>query len=120
MSRDKRRFQRAEFKVEVSLETDHNFWAGFTENISEGGLFIATLADRALGDPLSLEFTPPGYLEPLQVQCVVRWVRKTNPMDEDAPPGLGVEFLDLPGHAAAEINRFIHRRAPLFFDDTLL
>ena len=34
--------ERFDLEVKVDLESDHNFYTGLTQNISAGGLFIAT------------------------------------------------------------------------------
>ncbi len=36
--------ERFDLEVKVDLESDHNFYTGLTQNISAGGLFIATSA----------------------------------------------------------------------------
>jgi len=54
------------------------------------------------------------------VSCtgVVRWVREPSPYLDGVPPGMGVEFHDLPSNVASAINEFIHaRRDAIFFDD---
>lgn len=106
---------RASLAVEVTLAGDHNFFVGFSENVSEGGLFVATHSVREAGSRIALEFTLPGRDEPLHVFGVVRWVRVYNP-DSDTPPGLGIQFVDLDDVVAAEIRAFVTQRAPIFFD----
>ena len=34
--------ERFDLEVKVDLESDHNFYTGLTQNISSGGVFIAT------------------------------------------------------------------------------
>ncbi|HEU5076246.1 MAG TPA: hypothetical protein VFU02_18765, partial [Polyangiaceae bacterium] len=40
--RDHRIDPRAAVELDVSLGSDHNFYAGFVENLSAGGVFVAT------------------------------------------------------------------------------
>ena len=42
MSEEQRREKRAPLEVEVSLESENNFYSGITGNVSRGGVFIAT------------------------------------------------------------------------------
>ena len=46
-SENRRRQDRFSVELEISLETEHNFYAGFVENLSSAGLFIATHVVRA-------------------------------------------------------------------------
>lgn len=114
---DQRRFERADFKVEVTLESESNFYNGFTENISAGGLFVATYDTREIGDTLSMEFTLPGREAPISVKGEVRWLRELNPLTPDMTPGMGVRFVDLSDETAEIITAFIQHKDPLFYDD---
>jgi uncharacterized protein (TIGR02266 family) len=110
-----RRHDRAELNVEVSLEGDHNFFVGFSENISEGGLFVATHSLREIGSIIRLTFRLPDRALPIEVEAVVRWLRLFND-GSDVPPGLGLQFVDLSDEDAHTIRAFVERRAPLFWD----
>lgn len=121
LSRDftpQRRHARVPFEVEVNVESDHNFYTGFTQNISEGGLFIATSRLLALGSKIQFSFRFSGSSEPVSIYGVVRWIREHSPMTEDAPAGMGVQFVDLAPAVAAQIDQFIRRqRDTIFYDD---
>jgi len=110
-----RRFDRAELHVDVSLESDHNFFVGFSENVSEGGLFVATHSLREMGSIVHLTFHLPQREHPVEVDAVVRWVRLYSETS-DSPPGLGLQFVDLLNADALAIRSFIEGRAPLFWD----
>jgi uncharacterized protein (TIGR02266 family) len=110
-----RRHDRAELAVEVTLEGDHNFFVGFSENVSEGGLFVATHSLREIGSVIRLTFQLPDRVHPIEVDAVVRWVRLFNETS-DVPPGLGLQFVDLSDEDAFAIRTFVERRAPLFWD----
>lgn len=108
-------FQRTDVQIEISLGSDHNFYMGFTENISEGGLFVATHSLREVGSEMSIELTLPGIEEPIVARGIVRWLRLYNE-GSDSPPGMGLQFVDLTPHAAALIREFVANRSPLFYD----
>lgn len=114
---DQRLFPRADYRVEVTLESESNFYNGFTENISAGGLFVATYDTREIGDRLTMELTLPGREEPISVHGEVRWIRELNPLTPDVTPGMGVRFIDISDEAVAAIERFAKEKDPLFFDD---
>ena len=52
--------ERFDLEVKVDLESDHNFYTGLTQNISAGGLFIATHQLRRIGDYIKVSFSLPG------------------------------------------------------------
>jgi uncharacterized protein (TIGR02266 family) len=113
----KGRRHHARYGVEltVSLGSAHNFYQGLAENLSEGGLFIATHRPRPVGE--LLEFTvnlPDG--EPIHGTGQVRWVRDYHE-DSEAAPGMGLRFVTLDERDLARIRRFLDHREPLFFDE---
>jgi uncharacterized protein (TIGR02266 family) len=108
-------FQRTDVQIEISLGSDHNFYMGFTENISEGGLFVATHSLREVGSEMSIELTLPGIEEPIVARGIVRWLRLFNE-GSDSPPGMGLQFIDLTPQGAALIREFVANRSPLFYD----
>jgi len=111
-----RQFRRFPIKVEVDYATEHNFFTGFTENLSSGGLFVATHIPAELGDVLSLTFTVPGLDENITAVGRVQWVREYNENSPDTIPGMGLRFLKLSKEARAAIEMFIQHRRPIFFD----
>ncbi len=110
-----RRHGRADLSVEVSLEGEHNFFVGFSENVSEGGLFVATHSLREIGSIIHLTFQLPDRARPIEVEAVVRWIRLFSEAS-DVPPGLGLQFVDLSDEDAHAIRTFVERRAPLFWE----
>lgn len=111
---DARACPRADLSVEVSLDSDHNFFLGLTENISEGGLFVATHVLRPIGTTLSVELALPGAERAFRAECEVRWLRIYNEAS-DTPPGMGLMFRDLSEDDAALIRAFVEQRTPLLW-----
>jgi len=101
--------------LEVSMWSDHNFYSGLADNISVGGIFVATHVVKPVGERLELSLTLPGDYE---IRCTgeVRWHRPYSEVS-NAPPGLGIRFEDLPKEAVALIERFVRNRDPLLYDD---
>ena len=52
MSDNRRQFVRHAYETEVSLESGSNFYTGLTQDLSAGGLFIATHQILPLGSSL--------------------------------------------------------------------
>jgi uncharacterized protein (TIGR02266 family) len=113
---ERRRHPRFPLQIEISHVSEHNFFTGFTEDISEGGLFIATYNLFEIGHRFELEFVMPGQEQPCLALCEVRWIREYNTFS-DVMPGMGVRFLNLPRDAERRIQRFIRQREPLFYLD---
>ena len=100
----------------LSMNTDHQFFTGFSENIEEGGIFVATFEPKPVDAQVIVNFKLPGG-HPVTARGVVQWVREYNPMAPEMAPGMGVKFTDLlPGDKRA-IEEFAKKRAPLFYDD---
>jgi len=111
-----REYERFVVELQVSVHSEHNLYAGLAENISAGGLFIATHQLQPVGSRIELSLRMPDSEEDYQIVGEVRWVRVYNE-HSDTPPGFGVRFTELPPGAAAAISRFLGQRDPLFFDD---
>jgi len=113
---ERRRAPRSSVRVQVTHVSDHNFFTGFMEDLSEGGLFIATYNLFEIGDRFELEFALPGQEVPWVVPCEVRWVRLADASAE-LIPGMGVKFLELAPRIRDKIQQFMRQRPPMFYDD---
>jgi uncharacterized protein (TIGR02266 family) len=100
----------------LSMNTDHQFYTGFSENIGEGGIFIATFEPKPVDAAVIVNFKLPGG-HPVTARGVVQWVREYNPMAPETAPGMGVKFTDLLPKDRALIEEFAKKRAPLFYDE---
>ena len=110
--------ERFDLEVKVDLESDHNFYTGLTQNISAGGLFIATHHLRRIGDQITLKFTLPGSDKVVAVETEVRWIRENSAlMRADGGTGMGVRFINLSPEAKAAIDSFVQSRESLYYDD---
>lgn len=117
---NKRQFLRKQLQIEVSLYSESNFYKGFSENISEGGLFIATYDLQPVGAIIEVEFKFPYDNETIKVKGEVRWLREYNPINPDMIPGMGLKFVNLSDNDKNKIDQFINKREPLFYDDESL
>jgi uncharacterized protein (TIGR02266 family) len=110
--------ERFDLEVKVDLESDHNFYTGLTQNISAGGLFIATHHLRRIGDQITLKFTLPGSDKPIAVETEVRWIRENTALRRaEGGTGMGVRFINLSAEAKAAIDGFLQNRDSLYYDD---
>jgi uncharacterized protein (TIGR02266 family) len=107
---------RHDVELDVSLESESNFYMGLTENLSEGGLFIATHLVKPLGTQIDVSFKLPQMAEPIKAMGVVRWVREYSETS-DSMPGMGVRFERIGPEQVEQIRQFLAARAPLFYDE---
>jgi uncharacterized protein (TIGR02266 family) len=113
---DRRLAPRYAVAVEVSLESEHNFFTGLTQDLSSGGLFVATTSRPALGERVQLRMTLPTSPTPLDVLTVVRWVRTRDVPGEGGKAGVGLSFVELSPQAREAIEAFLAQRESLFVD----
>ncbi len=110
------------------MQGENNFYAGLSEDISEGGVFIATYHVLPIGTPVVLSFTLPFSREPLSVVGSVQWVRGPDATAHDdncfgagvelpgVMPGIGIRFHDVSAANSRAIRDFMRQRKPVFFD----
>ena len=111
-----REYRRFPISVEVGYASEHNFYTGFMENLSSGGLFVATHDPTEIGDVLEITFSVPGLRRTCTAMCVVQWIRDYNPDMADMIPGMGLKFVEIDPEARAAIELFIKHREPIFFE----
>ncbi|MBI5479620.1 MAG: TIGR02266 family protein [Deltaproteobacteria bacterium] len=106
---------RVELQVEVTLESDHNFYTGLSSNISEGGLFVATHASPPLGTRLLVRFALNGSPDPIDAVGEVCWLRDAR--SPDFPSGFGLRFLQISAQALSRVASFVASRESIFYED---
>jgi uncharacterized protein (TIGR02266 family) len=106
-----------QYELNVNRKSTHNFYTGFTNNISEGGLFIATEELIEIGSRLTFQFCLPSMDDPRPVEGIVRWVRERSHMNLDLESGMGVQFINLDPSLQQQINQFINQRDSIFYDE---
>jgi uncharacterized protein (TIGR02266 family) len=112
----KRVAARVAMQTQVDLSSDSNFFTGFSTNISEGGLFVATVNVLPAGTPVDVTFSLPAGTR-LSVKGEVRWTREVNDRTPEVFPGVGVRFTEVDPAVVSQIKTFVQQREPLFFPD---
>ncbi len=110
----KRQSPRVRMQAQVDFESDDNFFNGFSANISDGGVFVATVNLLPLGTNVDVGFTLPTG-ERIECKSVVRWVREVDDKQPEIFPGMGLQFVDLDPRSAKAIESFIQQREPMFY-----
>ena len=109
-----RKQARVALDADIGFQSDTNFYTGFSEDLSDGGLFIATYNLLAVGADVTINFTlPDGHL--VVAKGKVTWVRDFNETTPDVAPGIGVQFEGLTETDMKSIHSFLRKRAPMFY-----
>ncbi len=84
-------------------------------NLSRGGIYVALDQPPAPGSRVRVGLTLPRFTNPITLPGEVRWVNPPTPAaadggeaaEERLPPGVGVEFRELPPLVQSTLNLFI-------------
>jgi uncharacterized protein (TIGR02266 family) len=112
----RRAHERALLEVEVTLESENNFYAGITNDVSEGGVFVATVVPLPVGASVALTLRLGGEGPSWDVTGEVRWIRELEAACEGYPPGCGIRWRFIPDEALAAIRAFVAERDTILFD----
>ena len=114
---ENRRDPRAPLAVEVSLESEHNFYAGIAGNVSTGGVFIATYTPPPTGAEVELDLKLENSGEPYRLKGIVCWVRGAEHATDFAPAGCGIRWTNVTPDIVKAIERFVTKRDTILYDD---
>lgn len=103
-------------EANIGATTVSNFFVGFSGEISEGGVFLATYDTFPVGTLVNLLVTLPGGFE-INAPGLVRFVRDPMDFTADSEPGMGISFEKLSNEGRELVLRFIRKRPPMFYDD---
>ena len=103
-------------EANIGATTESNFFVGFSGEISEGGVFLATYETLSRGAAVDVLVTLPGGFQ-TRVLGRVRFVRDPMDFGADVEPGMGIAFEGLSAEGRELILRFIRKRAPMFYDE---
>jgi uncharacterized protein (TIGR02266 family) len=107
---------RQDLEVNIGATTESNFYVGFSGEVSEGGVFVATYEVHPRGTPVHMFVTLPGGFD-FRTDGMVRFVRDPLDFAADAEPGMGIQFESLAQEQRDLVLRFIRKRPPLFYDE---
>jgi uncharacterized protein (TIGR02266 family) len=102
---------RVAIEVEVSLESDSNFFVGLSGDLSRGGLFVVTWRKVPVGTAIFVAMDLPDGR--LLADGEIRWVRE---LAQGVTPGVGIAFVGLSKRDEERIGAFCAQRAPLYVD----
>ncbi len=103
---DRRRSTRSPLEIPVDYSTVDTFFAEFTANVNEGGMFIETDVPGEPDSEVELSFRLPGRDDPVKVEGRVAWVSDG---ESGQPQGMGIEFLTLSSEVRQQINSVVRK-----------
>ena len=100
-------------RVNMEFEKFSGFISEYSENVSEGGMFIKTATPRQMGSVFAIEFKLKDDYKLIQGWGEVVWVREKTETP-DKPAGMGIRFLDIDQSSKELIRNIIsiHKKDP--------
>ncbi|MBM4393065.1 MAG: PilZ domain-containing protein [Deltaproteobacteria bacterium] len=111
---ERRKTPRRAVEAHITASSQTNFYCGFTEDLSEGGVFIAMTPCPGVGELVHLSVRV-GSEPPVTAIGEVRWQRRD---DRGEPVGCGVQFVMVEPRAAELLQGLlgVAGQAPLLVD----
>jgi uncharacterized protein (TIGR02266 family) len=106
---------RFDVRLVVSVEIGDGSFVGFTENLSQEGVFVATQAPQRVGAAVQLLIALPD-LALVHAQGTVRWTRSYS-KSKGISAGIGIRFDKLTALDSVLIHDFLRARQSLLLDD---
>ncbi len=106
--KDKRKQPRHPVILKVDYRDVNKFFTDFAENLSAGGMFIATRNPLPPGTSLVIEFMLPDSAVKVKTRAEVVWTRKTT-RSPSQKKGMGIKFYDLTQEDKKKIDLMVSR-----------
>jgi len=104
----RRQHARVEARLRVKFQSKEALVEEYIQNISHGGIFIASANPKQVGEEITVILTHPDTAQELMLRGEV--ARVVSPADAQAlgiQPGMGIKFLDLEPYIISQIDEFI-------------
>jgi len=110
---DTRHTLRYPLEADIDTDSQSNFWSGFTENISEGGVFVSSTNPPEIGDCLPVRISIQG--DSMMVKAIVRWHRHN---EQGEATGCGMQFVELDEAQITHLSTMLRNsgQTPLLYE----
>jgi uncharacterized protein (TIGR02266 family) len=116
MFRDERRSSpRVALALKVDLLGANTLYAGVSNDIGQGGIFVAMRGPLPVGTRLDLRLYLEDGAPPLELHGTVRWSREPGPLIE-GPQGIGIQFEELPDADRRRLEAVMKERDTLLWE----
>ncbi|MBN2340597.1 MAG: hypothetical protein JXX29_07830 [Deltaproteobacteria bacterium] len=113
------RQKKEEIKIDLGVlshECDHNFYRGFSDDVEDGGIFVATFDTKPIGTAMTIRFELPDKTK-VTAKGVVQYTREHSTfLNDDNISGMGISFCYLENTDKSAIEAYQEERHPIFFD----
>lgn len=105
---DRRKELRKQLLVlKIKGEDVKGVFFGYAKTISRGGMFIASVNPRKVGEEFFITFKLPCMESDIKCRCAVVWMREYEPHKQD--PGMGIKFMDLADETRDKIEEWVSK-----------
>lgn len=94
----------------IKGDQDGKYFFGYARNISEQGLFIASINPRPLGEIFTIDFFIKELKLHVRCQAEVIWNREYQPKSPHEA-GMGIRFIDIDEQTKSQIGAWIDHAA---------
>jgi uncharacterized protein (TIGR02266 family) len=98
---------RTQKTLSVSYEDKESFVDAYTENLSDGGLFVSTRNPLKQGEQFLLTLQLPDFPDPMKIKCEVVWARAEGE-ETDSPNGMGVKFIEITQEDKETLKQYLN------------
>ena len=113
--REQRLLDRIPFhdQVELSFADFGTFKAEYAENISLGGMFLATEQPVSVNSTISFRLTIRDIEKQISGKALVVWSKEVmEPESDKILCGIGLKFIELDGQSSEFIREFVEKHTP--------
>ena len=102
-----RKHPRVLIRALVDYESQDTYLYDYSENLSQGGIFIHTDKPLDVGDRIELRFSLPDVEKVFEILGEVKWINAEK--KQRALPGMGIEFMNLNEEDKSLLAKYIER-----------
>lgn len=92
--------------LKVRGSDDKGSFFGYAKTLGAGGMFIASVNPRKVGEQFEITFTIPKINKEIRCACEVVWRREYDPK-VTREPGMGIRFVSLGEETKREITGWL-------------
>jgi len=93
--------------LSLNYKDRKSFIKAYTQDISNGGLFIKAKNPLKQGEQFMLSLQLPDLPEPMKIKCQVAWAKKEEGVAGEHPPGMGVKFTEVSDKDSQTLKKYI-------------
>jgi len=98
--------------ISLTYKQGNDLANAFSQDNTDGGMFIKTLKPLVDGERFFLKLHLPGASEVLKIGCEVSWVRTETDDPARHPPGMGIKFIQITGEDYQRLKEALKKNGP--------